>query len=92
MQLRTEYELQQCYYLRRQRTLHWFKNEWKNEINLDGLKTKVTSLVYSLEDEYVDDSKEILGKIFKDNDCEVPINDDKVLECVETEKDAELIV
>ena len=32
----------------------------------------------SLEDNYVNDSKETLDKIFKDYDCEVPIDDDEV--------------
>ena len=35
------------------------KIEWENEINLERLKTKVSSLAYSLEDDYVDDFKDI---------------------------------
>ena len=35
------------------------KIEWENEINLERLKTKVLSLAYSLEDDYVDDFKDI---------------------------------
>ena len=45
---------------------------------MQRLKTKVTSLAFSREDNYVDDSKETLDKIFKDYDCEVPIDDDEV--------------
>ena len=36
------------------------KVEWENEINLERLKTKVASLAYSLEEDYVDESKDIL--------------------------------
>lgn len=70
------------------------KVEWENEINLERLKTKVASLAYSLEEDYVDESKDILGEILKDNDnvCDVPTSDDdEVVEC-ETEKNTELVV
>ena len=60
---------------------------WENEINLKRLKTKVLSLAYSLEDNYVDDSREILDEILKDNDSEVPSDDDEVVRCVKTEKE-----
>ena len=68
------------------------KVEWENEIKLEDLKTKVLNLAYSLEVDYVDESKEILDEYLKDSDCEVPGNDDEVVECVETEKDTELVV
>ena len=58
---------------------------------MERLKTKVSSLAYSLEDDYVDDSKEFSDEILKDNDCEVPGDDDEVVECVETEKDTKLM-
>ena len=56
------------------------------------LKTKVSSLAYSLEDDYVDDFKDILGEILKDNDCEVLSENNETAECTETEKDTELVV
>ena len=56
------------------------------------MKTKVSSLAYSLEDDYVDDSKEILDEFLTDNDYEVPSDGDEVVECVETEKDTKLVV
>ena len=61
--------------------------QWENEINLKRLKTKVLSLAYSLEDNYVDDSREILDEILKDDDSEVPSDDDEVVQCVKTEKE-----
>ena len=57
---------------------------------LERLKTKVASLAYSLEEDYVDESKDILGEILKENDCDLPTSDDD--EVVETEKNTELVV
>ena len=62
------------------------KVEWENEINLEHLKTKVSSLAYSLEDNHVDDPKLTLGQILKYNDCKILIDGHEVVECVETEK------
>ena len=67
------------------------KVEWQNEITLEHLNTKVSSLAYSLKKDYVDNSKEILDKILKDDDCEIPSGNDEVVGCVETEKDTELV-
>ena len=55
------------------------------------LKTKVSSFAYSLEDDYVDDFKDIFGKILKNNDCEVPSENNETVECAETEKDTKLV-
>ena len=53
---------------------------------MEPLKTKIYSPAYYLEGDYVDDSKGILDEILKDNDCEVPSDDNEVVECIETEK------
>ena len=68
------------------------KVEWENKINLERLKAKVSSLAYSLKDAYVDKSKEILDKILKGNHCEVPSDNDEVVECFKTGKETELVV
>ena len=68
------------------------KVEWEKKIDLERLKTKVWSLAYSLKDDYVDKSKEILDKILKDNHCEVPSDNDEVVECSKTGKETELVV
>ena len=68
------------------------KVEWKNKTNLERLQTKVSSLDYSLDGDYVDDSKRILGKSLKNNNCEVLRDDDDVMECIETQKDTKLVV
>ena len=52
------------------------KVEWENEINLQRLKKKVASLSYSLEEDYVDESKDILEEILKENDCDLLTSDD----------------
>ena len=62
------------------------KVEWKNKINLERLEIKVSSLEYSLDGDYVDDSKRILGKSLNNNNCEVLRDDDDVMECIETKK------
>ena len=41
------------------------KIELENEINLERLKTKVSSLAYSLQDDYVDDFKDIFWQNFQ---------------------------
>ena len=41
------------------------KIEWENEINLERSKTKVSSLAYSLQDDYVDDFKDIFWQNFQ---------------------------
>lgn len=64
--------------------------EWKNEIDLERLNTKFWSLPYSPEDHHAVDFKNILDKIFKGNDCEVPSDDDDDMKCAETKKDTEL--
>lgn len=66
--------------------------EWKNEIDLERLKTKFWSLPYSPEDHHAVDFKNILDKIFKGNDCEVPSDHDDDMKCAETKKDTELAV
>lgn len=72
--VRTEHISWQWYYLRGQRTFKWFKvvwkyqTEWENEIILERLKTKVSSLAYSLEEDYVDEKgnerKEMKNQVF----------------------------
>ena len=52
------------------------KVEWENEINLQRLKKKVASLSYSLEEDYVDESKDILEEILKENNCDLHTSDD----------------
>ena len=56
------------------------KDEWENEINLQRLKKKVASLSYSLQEDYVDESKDILEEIKKKNNCDLLTsgNDDVV--------------
>ena len=54
---------------------------------LGAFKEKISSLTLSLKDDYVDSSKEILDEILKGNDCEVPSDDNEVMECVETKKE-----
>lgn len=68
------------------------KVEWEDKINLERLKAKVSSLAYSLKDAYVDKSKEILDKILKGNHCEVPSDNDEVVECFKTGKETEVVV
>ena len=62
------------------------KVEWQNEITLEHLNTKVSSLAYSLNKDYVDNSKEILDKILKDDDCEIPSDDDQVVDASRLKK------
>ena len=66
------------------------KVEWENEINLQRLKKKVASLSYSLEEDYVDESKDILEEILKENDCDRLTSDDD--DVVETEENTEELV
>ena len=66
------------------------KVEWENEINLQHLKKKVASLSYSLEEDYVDESKDILEEILKENDCDLLTSDDD--DVVETEENTEELV
>ena len=66
------------------------KVEWENEINLQRLKKKVASLSYSLEEDYVDESKDILEEILKENDCDLLTSDDG--DVVETEENTEELV
>ena len=66
------------------------KVEWENEINLQRLKKKVASLSYSLEENYVNESKDILEEILKENDCDLLTNDDD--DVVETEENTEELV
>ena len=66
------------------------KDEWENEINLQRLKKKVASLSYSLEEDYVDESKDILEEILKENDCDRLTSDDD--DVVETEENIEELV
>ena len=66
------------------------KVEWENEINLQRLKKKVASLSYSLEEDYVDESKDILEEILKENDCDLLTSDDD--DVVETEENTEELV
>ena len=54
--------------------------------NLQRLKKKVESLSYSLED-YVDESKDILEEILKENDCDLLTSDDD--DVVEIEENTE---
>ena len=63
------------------------KVEWENEINLQRLKKKVASLSYSLEGDYVDESKDILEEILKENDCDLLTSDDD--DVAETEENTE---
>ena len=63
------------------------KVEWENEINLQRLKKKVASLSYSLEEDYVDESKDILEEILKENDSDLLTSDDD--DVVETEENTE---
>lgn len=45
-----------------------YQTEWENEIILERLKTKVSSLAYSLEEDYVDEKgnerKEMKNQVF----------------------------
>ena len=66
------------------------KVEWVNEINLQRLKKKVASLSYSLEEDYVDESKNILEEILKENDCDLLTSDND--DVVETEENTEELV
>ena len=66
------------------------KVEWENEINLQLLKKKVASLSYSLEENYVNESKDILEEILKENDCDLLTNDDD--DVVKTEENTEELV
>ena len=66
------------------------KVEWENEINLQRLKKKVASLSYSLEEDYVDESKDILEEILKENDFDLLTSDDD--DVVETEENTEELV
>ena len=66
------------------------KVEWENEINFQRLKKKVASLSYSLEEDYVDESKEILEEILKENDSDFLTSDDD--DVVETEENTEELV
>ena len=66
------------------------KVEWENEINLQRLKKKVASLSCSLEEDYVDESKDILEEILKENDCDLLTSDDD--DVVETEENTEELV
>ena len=66
------------------------KVEWENEINLQCLKKKVASLSYSLEEDYVDESKDILEEILKENDYDLLTSDDD--DVVETEENTEELV
>ena len=59
-------------------------------LQLKRLKSqRVTSTLIKLD--YVDNSKEVLEKILKDNDCEGLNDNNKAVECVEPEKDTELV-
>ena len=53
-------------------------------------KKKVASLSYSLEEDYVDESKDILEGILKENDCDLLTSDDD--DVVETEENTEELV
>ena len=64
------------------------KVEWENEIK--RLKKKVASLSYSLEEDYVDESKDILEEILKENDCDLLTSDDDNV--VETEENTKELV
>ena len=66
------------------------KVEWENEIKLQRLKKKVANLSYSLEEDYVDESKDILEEILKENDCDLLTSDDD--DVVETEENTEELV
>ena len=66
------------------------KVEWENEINLQRLKKKVASLSYSLEEDYADESKDILEENLKENDCDLLTSDDD--DVVETEENTEELV
>lgn len=68
------------------------KVEWVNEINLKRLKEKVASLAYNLEDDYVDDSKDILVEILDENDCDLPSSDDDELETDTVEKNTVVVI
>ena len=58
-----------------------------DKINLERLNTKIYELLpYFPEDDYVDDFKETIDEILKDNDCEVSSDNDEVAECAEIEK------
>ena len=59
-------------------------------LQLKRLKSqRVTSTLIKLD--YVDNSKEVLEKILKDYDCEGLNDNNKAVECVEPEKDTELV-
>ena len=59
-------------------------------LQLKRLKSqRVTSTLIKLD--YVDNSKEVLEKNLKDNDCEGLNDNNKAVECVEPEKDTELV-
>ena len=66
------------------------KVEWENEINLQRVKEKVASLSYSLEEDCVDESQDILEEILKENDCDLLTSDDD--DVVETEENTEELV
>ena len=69
------------------------KVEWENEINLQRLKKKVESLSYSLEEDYVAESKDILEEILKENDCDLlASNDDDVVETEESTEELVVII
>ena len=69
------------------------KVEWENEINLQRLKKKVASLSYSLEEDYVAESKDILEEILKENDCDLfTSNDDDVVETEESTEELVVII
>ena len=54
---------------------------------MERLNTKIYELLpYFPEDDYVDDFKETIDEILKDNDCEVSSDNDEVAECAEIEK------
>ena len=63
------------------------KVEWENEINFQRLKKKVASLSYSLEEDYVDESKDILEEILKENDSDfLTSGDDDLWKLKKTQK------
>ena len=62
-------------------TFHQFFFFFTDKINLERLNTKIYELLpYFPEDDYVDDFKETIDEILKDNDCEVSSDNDEVAE------------